>query len=130
MKEKEKKKKSPAADLKTTPCGYSPCLKDTSPHYQIFTKKLSPIDVQRVGGGWGGIFSQKRSLKMIQKHLCSSTLDLSFFLSLWSVNGDVSRKKNTPFHTCPQFNSVIIWASIESFSATDARCNSFNALGS
>lgn len=45
---REKKKESGlGADLKTTPCGCSPRLKDTRPHYQIFTKKLSPITVQR-----------------------------------------------------------------------------------
>ena len=39
--------------------------------------------------------------------------------------------KTLPFFpTCPQFNWVIIWASIDSVSVTDASCNSFNARGS
>ncbi len=40
-KEKKKKKSGLGADLKTTPRGRSPCLKDTRPHYQIFTKTRS-----------------------------------------------------------------------------------------
>lgn len=39
--------------------------------------------------------------------------------------------KTLPFFpTCPQFNWVIIWASIDSVSVTDASGNSFNARGS
>lgn len=129
-KEKETKEKSVlGVDLKTTPHGRSPCLKDTGPQYQIFTKKLYPITVHR-----GGVLGKKRSLKMIQKHLCGSTLELSLSLplslsGLWMLMW--RERKTLPFFpTCPQFSWVIIWASIESFSVTDARCNSFNALGS
>lgn len=79
-----------------------------------------------------GAFGKERSLKMIQKHLCSSALEPapSLFLSgVWMVMW--KERKTLPFFpTCPQFIWVIIWASIESFSVTDAGCNSFNALGS
>ena len=52
-KKKKKKESRLGADLKTTPRGQSPCLKDTRPHYQIFTKKLYPITVQ------GGVLGKK-----------------------------------------------------------------------
>lgn len=53
-------------------------------------KKLYPITTQREG-----VFGKKRSLKMILKHLWAAVHWR--FLPLWSLNGDVERKRNTSF---------------------------------
>lgn len=77
----------------------------------------------------GGILRKKWPLKMIQKHLCSSTLDRTS-----SPSGLIMvlhrERKILSFTLGPEFNPVIIWASIGFFSVTDACCNSVNALGS
>lgn len=41
----------------------------------------------------GGSFSKKRSLKMIPKHLYSSTLDLAFFLSGLALEKETEKEK-------------------------------------
>lgn len=121
---REKKKESGLGDdLKTTPRGCSPCLKDTRPHYQIFTKKLYPITVQREA-----VLVRKGLWKWFQS-ICTAVhwISLSFSL-VWHWRRKQRKKKH--LHLPPiQFSDYMGQYRIF-LHLPDASCKSFNALGS
>lgn len=73
----------------------------------------------------GGSFSKKRSLKMILKHLYSSTLDLAFFLSGLALKKEIKHLYLPSIQFSDYMGQYRIF-----FILPDASCKSFNALGS
>lgn len=122
---REKKKKSGlGADLKTQLLVDVLHVSKTQGH----TIKYLPKSCTRSLCG-GGRVCKERVFENDSKASAQQYIGALSHSGLWMVTW--RERKTLPFFpTCPQFNWVIIWASIESFSVTDASCNSFNALGS